>query len=67
MTERVRDHSIHKILYAGDLVLVGETMKDLRDKSWQWKEAFEGKGMRVNLNKTKMTVRVGKESYSKQD
>ena len=31
-------------------------MKDLRDKFWRWKEAFEGKGMRVNLNKTKMMV-----------
>ena len=28
VTERVRDGSINEILYADDLVLVGETMKD---------------------------------------
>ena len=32
LTERVRDGSINEILYADDLVLVGETMKDLREK-----------------------------------
>ena len=31
-------------------------MKDLRDKFWRWKEAFEGKGMMVNLNKRKIMV-----------
>ena len=31
-------------------------MKNLRDKFWRRKEAFEGKGVRVNLNKTKMMV-----------
>ena len=41
VTERVRDGSINEILYADDLVLVGETMKDLWDKFWRWKEAFE--------------------------
>ena len=56
VTERVRDGSINEILYADDLVLVAETMKELRYKFWQWKEAFEGKIMRVNLNKTKMMV-----------
>ena len=54
VTERVRDSSINGILYADDLVLVGETMKG--DKFRQWKKAFEGKGMRVNLDKTKMMV-----------
>ena len=56
VTHRVMDGSTNEILYAVDLVLVGETMKDLRDKFWRWKEAFEGKVMRVNLNKTKMMV-----------
>ena len=56
VTEKVRDGSINEILYEYDLVLVGKTMKDLKDKFWRWKEAFEGKGMRVNLNKTKMMV-----------
>ena len=33
--ERVRNGSINEILYADDLVLVGETMTNLRDKFWQ--------------------------------
>ena len=37
VTERVRDGSINEILYADNLVLVGETMKDLKDKFWRWK------------------------------
>ena len=54
VTERVRDGSINEILFIDDLVLVAETMKDLRYNFWRWKEAFEEMGMRVNLNKTKM-------------
>ena len=34
VTERMRDGSINEILYADDLVLVGETIKDLKDKFW---------------------------------
>ena len=64
VTERVRDGSVNETLYADDLVLVGETMKDLRNKFWRWKEAFEGKGMRVNLNKTKMMVSVLEEKVA---
>ena len=56
VSERVKDGSISHILYTDDLILVGETMKDLRDKFWRWKEAFEGKGMRVNLNEIKVMV-----------
>ena len=40
VTERVREGLIKEILYADDLVLVGETMKDLSKKFWRWKEAF---------------------------
>ena len=56
VAERVRDGSINEILYANNLVLVGETMEYLMDKFLRWKEAFERKGMRV-LKKTKMMVR----------
>ena len=39
VTERVKDGSINKILDADDLILVGENMKDLRDKFWRWKKS----------------------------
>ena len=43
-----------QILCADDLVLMGETMEELRENFDEWREAFESKGMRVNLRKTKL-------------
>ena len=31
-------------------------MKGLKEKFWKWKEAFERKGLKVNLGKTKVVV-----------
>ena len=45
-----------EILYVDDLVLTSETMEGLREKFWKWKEAFESKGLKVNLGKTKVAV-----------
>ena len=45
-----------QILYADHLVLMGKTMKELRENLGEWREAFENKGMRVNLGKTKWMV-----------
>ena len=45
-----------QILYADDLVLMGETMEELRENFDEWREAFESKGMRVNLGKMKLMV-----------
>ena len=58
-----------EILYADDLVLMSETMEGLRVKFQKWKEAFERKGMKVNLNKTKVMVSgsEGKTTVSKID
>ena len=45
-----------EMLYVDDLVLTSETMEGLREKFWKWKEAFENKGLKVNLGKTKEVV-----------
>ena len=45
-----------QILYADDLVLMGETMEELRENFDEWREAFESKEMKVNLGKTKLMV-----------
>ena len=45
-TEYVRDGSLMELLYADNLVL---------HKYGRWKNAVEGKGLRVNVNKTKAT------------
>ena len=47
---------MNEILYANDLVLMSESMKILKEKSLKWKEAFESKGLKVNLKKTKVMV-----------
>ena len=59
VTENARKGWMKQILYADDLVLMGKTMEELRENYEydEWREAFESKGMRVNLGKTKLMVR----------
>ena len=56
VTESAREGLMSEMLYADDLVLISETMEGLREKFRKWKEAFESKGLKVNLGKTKMMV-----------
>ena len=56
VSESVRSGSMSDMLYVDDLVLMSETMEGLREKFWKWKEAFESKGLKVNLGKTKVLV-----------
>ena len=63
LTEDVRDGSLMELLYADDLVLCGESLNDVMDKYKRWKNAVEGKGLRVNVDKTKsMQLSFGKKS-----
>ena len=39
-----------------DLVLMSESIENLKEKFLKWKEAFESKEMEVNLKKTKIMV-----------
>ena len=54
LTEDVRDGSLMELLYANDLVLCGESLNEVIDKYGRWKNAVEGKGPRVNVDKTKV-------------
>ena len=56
VTEFAREGALIELLYAGDLVLMSETIKGLRNKLLKWKEAFESKGLKVILFKTKVMV-----------
>ena len=38
---------------------MSETIEALRNKFLKWKEAFESKGLKLNLGKTKLMVRGG--------
>ena len=43
-----------ELLYKDDLVLMAETLEDLKKKLTIWKDNIEAKGLRVNVNKTKL-------------
>ena len=47
------------LLYADDLVFMAETMEELEAQFIRWKAAFEGKGLKVNLGKTKVMESSG--------
>jgi len=43
-------------LYADDLVVVDETEDDVTKRLHEWKDNVENRGMRVNMNKTKVMI-----------
>ena len=44
---------LREMLYVDDLVLIDETIEGLGNKVMKWKEAYERKGLKVNLGKVK--------------
>ena len=54
LSEDGRKGALYELLYADDLVLMAETMEELEAQFICWKAAFEGKGLKVNLGKTKV-------------
>ena len=69
LTEDLRDGSLMELLYADDLVLCGKSLNEVMDKYGRLKNAAEGKGLKVNVDKTKaMQLLFGKKSsVSKED
>ena len=57
ITENARRGVVNELLYANDLVLMSETMEDLKIRFWNWKDALESEGLKVNTRKTKLMVR----------
>ena len=51
-----RNRSVWKFLYADDLVIIAESMKELEDSYCSWKSRIESKGFKVNIEKTKVMV-----------
>ena len=54
--KNAREGLMNEILYADDLVLTNESRENLKEQFLKWKEAFERKGLKVNLKKTKVMV-----------
>ena len=59
VTEFVREGALSELLYVDDLFLLSKTIEGLRDKFLQSMKAFESKGLKVNLGKTKVMVTSG--------
>ena len=49
----MRDGSLMELLYADDLILCGQSLNEVMDKYRRWKNTVEGKGLMVNVDKTK--------------
>ena len=45
-----------ELLYADDLDVIAETEEDLIKRLNEWKNNVENRGMRVNMNKTKVMI-----------
>ena len=59
----MRDGSLMELLYAHNLVLCVESLYEVMDKYGRWKNAVEGNGVRVSVDKTKgMQLLFGKKS-----
>ena len=43
-------------MYADDLVVIAENEDDLIKRLSEWKDNVENRGMRVNMNKTKVVI-----------
>ena len=59
-----KEGALSELLCADDLALMSETIERLRNKFIKWKEAFENKGLKVNLGKTKVSGGITKDGMS---
>ena len=44
VTKHAREGLLNEILYTDDLLLMSESLEDLRERFVRWRSAFEGKG-----------------------
>ena len=59
VTELAKKGALSELLHADDIVLMSETIEGLMGKFLKLKEALEGKGLKVNLGKSKVMVSSG--------
>ena len=63
VTENAREGLMKEVSYADDLVLMSETMEDLKKRFPKWRSALESKGLKINLEKTKAMVYESKGEF----
>jgi len=54
ISSEVREGGVKELLYADDLVLLGDSWQEVRERYARWKKALEAKGLKVNVSKTKV-------------
>ena len=68
ITENARRGVVNELLYADDLVLMSNTMENLKERFSNWKDALESKGLKVSTRKNKFYgKRVGRRAIQKQN
>jgi len=60
----VREGGVNEILYADDLVLLGNDWTEVENRYFGWKRAMKEKGMKVNDCKTKAFCTGAREVFS---
>ena len=60
VTKDVRGKSLWELLYADDLVIIAELEEQVVRRFNEWKRELETRGVKVNMDKTKMII-VGRE------
>ena len=60
VTKDVRGESLWELLYADDLVIIAESEEQVVRRFNEWKTELKTRGLKVNMDKAKMTV-VGRE------
>ena len=54
VTKDIRQGVVKEMLYADDIVLVGDNWEEVESRYTRWKKALaQQKGMKINVNKTK--------------
>ena len=56
VTEHAREGLLNEISYADDQALMSESLEDLWERFQRWRKALDGKGLKVDVGKTKMMV-----------
>ena len=59
--EHAREGLLNEISYSDDLVLISESLDELRERFQRWRNALKDRGLKVNVGKTKMLLTGTKE------
>ena len=56
VTKDIREEVVKEMLYADDLVLVGENWKEVESRCTRWKKALQNKGIKTNVKRQKLFI-----------